>query len=161
MLVLWAIGITCVLIFGLTVLFGAPFLPTLNSRTADALKLLDLESGQTLLELGSGDGRLLLLAAKQGIRSIGYEINPLLVIYSRIRLWRWRKLATVKLANYWTVKLPKADAIYVFLLNPYMEKLDRKIKSEFKTPIKLVSFAFAIPNKKVSKQINSMYLYKY
>ncbi len=158
---LWAIGILCVLLFGFTVLFGAPFLPTLKSRQADALDLLDLKPGELLLELGSGDGRLLAEAAKRGIRSIGYELNPLLVAYSRIKLWRYRKITSVKCVNYWTQKLPKAQGIYVFLLNPYMQKLDLKLTNEVAKPVKIVSFAFKIPNKKPLKEIKGMRLYLY
>ncbi len=156
MLVLWAIGILLVLMFGFTAFFGAPFLPTLSRRTDDALELLDLKPGETMLELGSGDGRLLKAAAQRGIRSFGYELNPLLVWYSRIKLLRYRQLASVKCANYWTHNLPEAEGIYVFLLNPYMEKLDKKIRA-----LKLVSFAFEIPGKKPVREINGMRLYVY
>lgn len=161
MLILWAIGIIVILLFGFTVLFGAPFLPTLSRRTSDALDMLDLKEGELLLELGSGDGRLLLAAAKKGIKSIGYELNPLLVWYSRVRLWRYRKHAKVRLANYWQVDLPKAQGIYVFLLQPYMEKLDKKILQSKITPVKLVSFAFTIPNKKPVQEKQGMRLYLY
>lgn len=161
MLVAWAIGIILVLLFGFTAFFGAPFLPTLANRTNDALDLLDLKPGETLLELGSGDGRLLAGAAKRGIVSIGYELNPLLVGYSRIKLLRYRKLTSVKCANYWTQKLPNAEGIYVFLLNPYMVKLDKKIINEAKKPVRVVSFAFEIPGKKPAKEIKGMRLYIY
>ena len=161
MLILWGIGIGLILLFGFTAFFGAPYLPTLTRRTADALVLLDLKPGQLFLELGSGDGRLQVAAAKRGIRSIGYELNPLLVWYSRIKLVRYRRLASVKNANYWTQSLPKADAIYVFLLNPYMEKLHKKILAESSKPVRVVSFAFEIPGKKPVKEINGMRLYIY
>src|SRR3989337_2804463 len=116
MAALWLIAIIIVFLFSFVILFGAPYLPTLKSRTADALELLNLKPGQTLLELGSGDGRLLRLAAKQGINSIGFELNPLLVLYSRLINLRYRKLIRVKWGNYWNKKLPSADGIYVFLL---------------------------------------------
>ena len=161
MLVVWAVAILVVLLFGFTVLFGAPYLPTLSRRTNDALDMLDLKQGELLLELGSGDGRLLAAAAKRGIKSIGYELNPLLVWYSRVRLWRYRKLARVKLANYWQVDLPKAQGIYVFLLQPYMQKLDKKITQSNIAPVKLVSFAFVVPNKKPAQHKNGMRLYLY
>ncbi|MEI7631817.1 MAG: hypothetical protein WCJ60_00680 [bacterium] len=161
MLVLWGVGILCVLLFGFTAFFGAPFLPTLKNRTNDALDMLDLKKGELLLELGSGDGRLLAEAARRGIKSIGYELNPLLVWYSKIRLWKYRKLAKVKVANYWQIDLPKADGIYVFLLQPYMQKLDKKLSQSNITPVKLVSFAFTIPNKKPVQEKQGMRLYLY
>lgn len=158
---LMLIGAVIVLLFSFVVVFGAPFLPTLKVRTAEAMELLDLKPGQTLLELGSGDGRILRAAAEKGIYAIGYELNPLLVIWSRLSHWRYRQLITVHWGNYWRHKLPLTDAIYVFLLNPFMEKLDTKIEQDCKKPIKLVSFAFQIPNKKPVKEINGMFLYRY
>jgi SAM-dependent methyltransferase len=161
MMVLWAIGIAAILLFGFTAFFGAPFLPTLAKRTNDALDMLDLKEGELLLELGSGDGRLLAEAARRGIYSVGYELNPLLVWYSRLRLWRYRKYATVRVANYWHIDLPKAQGIYVFLLQPYMEKLDKKIIQSKIAPVKLVSFAFTVPNKKPVQDRDGMRLYLY
>lgn len=164
-------GTCVVLLFSYVILFGAPFLPTLASRVGDAFKLLDLKPGQRLVELGSGDGRLLLEAGRRGIYATGYELNPLLVLYTRVRCWRYRRYVSVYCRNYWLCKLPQTDAIYTFLLNPYMEKLDKKITQEMTKSvnpaisgegrIKLVSFAFKIPGKKISKEINGMYLYHY
>ena len=161
MAIIWLLAIVIILLFGFTVLFGAPFLPTLKTRTDDALDLLDLTPGQTLLELGSGDGRLLGAAAKRGIYSIGYELNPLLVLYSKIRLWPYRQYAQVHMRNYWTIELPQADGIYVFLLQKYMQKLHKKITHSKITPVKLVSFAFTVPNKKPAQTVRGMYLYLY
>lgn len=158
---LFVIAIATILIFSFVIFFGAPFLPTLKGRTNEALDLLDLKPGQTLLELGSGDGRILRAAAKRGIKSVGYELNPLLVIWSTLVSLKYRKLITVRWGNYWRHKLPVTDGIYVFLLNPYMEKLNNKIEQEISKPVKLVSFAFAIPGKKPAKELNGLMLYKY
>jgi SAM-dependent methyltransferase len=143
------------------VLFGAPYLPTLKKRAEDAFDLLDLKPGQILLELGSGDGRILRMAAKKGIKGIGYELNPLLVWYSQARNWRYRKLISFKCRNFWQVKLPECDGIYTFLLDKYMLKLDKKIIQEKHKSVKLVSFAFKIPDKKIIKQKNALFLYNY
>lgn len=151
------------LLFGFVVLFGAPYLPTLRRQTKDALDMLDLERGDTLLELGSGDGRFMLAAAKRGIHCVGYELNPLLVLYSRIRCWRYRRLVTVKWANFWRVEWPDANGIYVFLLQRYMERLDAKITEQCRAgrSCKLVSFAFTIPNREPIEQTNGLFLYEY
>ncbi len=130
---LFIAGVFLVLVFSFVIAFGAPFLPTLSARTTDALDLLDLKPGQTLLELGSGDGRILRAAAERGIKSIGYELNPLLVLWSKLISWRNRSLITIKWGNYWRQKWPATDGIYVFLLEPYMKKLDKKITREIAT----------------------------
>lgn len=155
------VSVALLFIFSFVVLFGAPFVPTLKKRAEDAFELLDLKSGETLLELGSGDGRILRLAAKKGIKGIGYELNPLLVWYSRLRNWRYRKLISFKCRNFWHVELPESDAIYTFLLDKYMDKLDKKIIQEKQKSVKLVSFAFKIPNKKIIKEKNALFLYEY
>lgn len=159
--IVWSIAATIFVLFVFVIAFGAPFLPTLKSRTPDALKLLSLKPGQTLVELGSGDGRLLKMAAEQGVYAIGYELNPILVVWTYLTCWRYRKYITVHLGNFWHHKLPPTDGIYTFLLDRYMEKLDKKITQEITQKVKLVSFAFEIPNKKPTKEIKGMRLYEY
>lgn len=148
-----------VLSFGLVVFFGAPYLPTLHDQQESALDLLNLKEGQTLLELGSGDGRILKSAARQGIKAIGFELNPILVFISRINCYRYRSLVTIKCQNFWTVKLPEADGVYVFLLSKYMERLNKKIIRDYSKKVKLVSFAFAIPSQTPLAKKDGLYLY--
>ncbi len=160
--VILIIGLVGFFLFAGVVAFGAPYLPTLSSRVEDALKLMDLKSGQTFLELGSGDSRLQVAAAKKGIKSVGYELNPLLVLYAKIRTWRYRKLVIVKWGNYWNKQWPEADAMYVFLLQPYMSKLNKKVIQYAKNKdLTVVSFAFKIEEKKPSAELNGMFQYKY
>lgn len=156
--VLCAIGFVC---FIFVIAFGAPFLPTLKPQVKTALDLIDLKKGQTLLELGSGDGRVMIEAAKRGVNAVGYELNPLLVLYSKVLSWKYRKHIKIIWGNYWRNPLPKADGIFVFLLTPYMDKLDKKISQESKRRVKLVSFAFQIPGRKHSKKQSGLFLYNY
>ncbi len=155
------VPVVLVLMFGLVVFFGAPYVPTFKKQTEIALDMLDLRPGQTLLELGCGDGKVLREAASRGVRVIGYELNPILVIVCKIRTWQYRKLVTVRWANFWYVKLPKCDGIYVFLLDKYMKKLDKKIIQESTQPVKLVSFTFQIPGKQSTLDKQGLYLYEY
>lgn len=151
-----------VLLFGFVVAFGAPYLPTLRAQTDEALDLLDLKPGQTLLELGCGDGRVMLAAARRGLRVVGYELNPVLVAIAWLVTLRYRRQVRVVWGNYWRKTLPPADGIFVFLLDKYMQKLDKKITQEQAGHrVKLVSFAFKIPGKQPAKTSKGLYIYDY
>jgi 16S rRNA A1518/A1519 N6-dimethyltransferase RsmA/KsgA/DIM1 with predicted DNA glycosylase/AP lyase activity len=162
MQIAFAVAAVVVLLFGFVVWFGAPYLPTLRAQTDEALDLLDLAPGQTLLELGCGDGRVMRAAAQRGLKVIGYELNPLLVIVAWLATLRYRRQVRVVWGNFWHGTLPPADGIFVFLLDKYMAKLDKKVTQEQQgRVVKLVSFAFQIPDHKPTKTSKGLFLYKY
>ena len=147
--------------FAVVVLVGAPYVPTLSPQVRTALELADLEPGQTMLELGCGDGKVLLAAARLGIKSVGYELNPLLAVIAWARTRRYRQLVTVNWGDFWHATWPPAEAVFVFLLPKYMSKLDTKMVTYQPKPVRLVSFAFEIPNRRPRQIKNGVYLYQY
>ena len=157
-----AIAVTVLVVcFGGVLLRGAPYLPPLKLQVKAALELADLKAGDTLLELGSGDGKVLVAAARQGINVVGYELNPLLVVISWLRTRRYRHNVKIIWGDFWTKSWPPAEAIFTFLLPKYMTKLNKKVIQYEHKPGKLVSFAFEIPGAKANKQKNGVFLYKY
>jgi 16S rRNA A1518/A1519 N6-dimethyltransferase RsmA/KsgA/DIM1 with predicted DNA glycosylase/AP lyase activity len=147
--------------FSVVLAFGAPYLPTLKPQIEATFELAELQSGDTLIELGCGDGRVLVAAAKAGIKSVGYELNPLLALTSYLRTRRYKGLVKVVWGNFWTKPWPEADAISVFLLDRYMKKLDKKCVQYSYKPIKLVSFAFKVPGKTPDRHKDGVFLYRY
>jgi SAM-dependent methyltransferase len=156
--VFWLLGIVAVLAFGAVVFVGAPYLPTLKSQVGIALDLADLRPGQTLLELGCGDGKVLIAAAERGWRAVGIEINPFLALIAWARTRRYGHLVQVRLGSFWRAKWPKSDAVFVFLVPHFMQQLDKKMHQYGG---RLVSIAFVIPGKTPAKTKNSVYLYNY
>lgn len=160
--ILFLAVIGVVFLFAFVLLFGAPYLPTMSAQSKAALELADLKPGDHLLELGCGDGRVMVAAAEQGMRVTGYELNPLLAFVSWVRTRRFKGRVKVVWGNFWTKKLPPAEAIFVFLLPKYMEKLNNKVIQEYNgKKIKLVSFAFVIPRRKITEEKQGVYLYTY
>lgn len=147
--------------FGGVLIFGAPYLPTMKPQVDAALKLANLKPGDTILELGSGDGKVLIAAAKKGINSVGYELNPLLVVLSWLRTRKYRKNVKIIWGNFFTKEWPNHQAIFTFLLPRLMLKLDKKVIQSKHKPVKLISFAFEIPNRKPIKIDQGVYLYLY
>jgi hypothetical protein len=155
------VALVIVLAFGLGAWRGAPYLPILRRPAEELLDLAELKPGQTLIDLGSGDGRLLKLAAKRGIKGIGYEINPWLWLISRLNCWAYRDRVKLHLADYWLVRLPPADAIAVFLIDRYMGRLDSKLSSELTRPTVLVSYVFALPQRRPERTTKNSFRYRY
>jgi SAM-dependent methyltransferase len=161
MAILLYILIGVILIFGFVILFGAPYLPTFKKQIVQAIELLDLKPGQHLIELGCGDGRVLLEAAKRGLKVTGYEINPILVLVCIIKTWKYRNNVKVVWGNFWQKNWPPTDGIFVFLLDKYMNKLNQKIIQTYSKKVNLVSFAFKIPNRPIDDEKNGLFLYRY
>lgn len=149
------------LCFAFVVAFGAPYVPTMRRQVETAFDLLELQPGQRLIELGCGDGKLLLAAAKRGIFVTGYELNPILVAICWLRTRRYRKLVRLKMADFWRADWPEADAIFGFILPKLMPKLDRKIITDKRAPLKVASFAFEIPGRTAVASRDGVFLYRY
>jgi SAM-dependent methyltransferase len=143
------------------VLGGPPYVPTFRKQIDTALDLLDLQEGETLLELGSGDGRVLLAAARRGLKVVGIELNPLLVLVSLLITWRYRKQVRVIWGNYWGKPWPRADGIFTFMLPKHMTRLDERIEKWHPKTICLATFAFPIPGKEPKAQRDNVLLYEY
>lgn len=151
-----------ILPFGFVLLYGAPYLPTRRNQAAQALDMLNLRAGDVFVDLGSGDGAVLIEAAERGLRCYGYELNPFVWMASKIRTRRYGSRVTIYCRNFWNNPLPKdTKGIFVFLLDKYMVKLDKKLTNELEKNSRLVSYTFQIPHKKPRRSVNALYLYEY
>lgn len=150
-----------VVVFGVVIIVGPPFVPTLSKQIDTALDLLDLKPGQTLLELGAGDGRVMKAAAERGWTVVGVEINPFLVLIAKIRCWRYRNQVRIIWDDMWKAHWPQADGIFTFMIQRQMGRLDKKIIGWQERPVKLASFAFHIPDRAPVSKYNGIFLYEY
>lgn len=71
--------------FAIDVFLDLPFVATKKEKIATIIKLANIKNAETVVDLGSGDGRLLIASAQKGARAIGYEINPFLILLTRIK----------------------------------------------------------------------------
>jgi len=156
-----AAAIAIILVFAIPVFFGPPYVPTLTPNLNTALDMLELKPGQTLLDLGSGDGKVLIAAAERGWNAVGIEVSPVLVLVSRLRTLKYRGQVKVLWGSYFSVDWPPADGIFGFILQRHMRRVDARIGKWHARPIRLASFAFHIPGKKPIVERNGVYLYEY
>jgi SAM-dependent methyltransferase len=149
------------LAFAIAGLSGAPYVPILGRDTEPLLDLAGVEAGQTVVDLGSGDGRLLRAAVRRGADGIGYELNPVMVLIAKLMCWPMRRHVKIHLANLWTKRLPQADVVYVFLLPKHLARLHHKLAAEIRTPTRVVSYSFEIPGALLIAKNRNTFVYQY
>ena len=110
----WAL-LVIILLFCVTALTGAPYVPSHRHDVQQALtKLYRLGAEDCLVDMGSGDGVVLKVARQQGARAFGVELNPLLVLLSRWRL-RGDAKAMVVCGNLYRTNFPAGTTVvYTF-----------------------------------------------
>lgn len=145
-----------VMLFSLTILgtlalggiLAAPWVPLWQNDVRRLLTIAGAKPNELVYDLGAGDGRVIITAAKEyGCRARGFEIALLPYLVCRIRIWLAGVSQHVKLiyANFFTANLGDADIICAFLTPRAMEKLKTKFEKEVKPGCRILSYAFAIP----------------
>ena len=124
------------------------FVPTPQDVVDKMLELADVKKTDAVYDLGSGDGRIVIAAAKKyGCKAIGYEIDKELVELSRQKseMAGVKSLVTIELQDLFTADLSNADVIAVYLLPKQLEKLLPQLE-KLKPGARIVSHYFALPD---------------
>lgn len=127
---------------------GLPSKPTKPDRIRKALQLVDLKSGETLYDLGAGDGRVLLIAAKEfGAKVVGIEIGPVqcVLIWLKIVGSGLRSRVQIKLKNFYRTDLRKADVVFIYGTSREVVKLTPYLKNQLKPGSRVVSISADFP----------------
>lgn len=155
-----------VFIFGVVAFRGAPYVPSHKRFAEKSLtELYELSSKDTLIDVGSGDGVILRIAADKGVRAIGYEINPILVIISKLLSFS-QPLVSTHLADFWLTKLPKETTIvYAFSVTRDMDKMERKLQEtadEVGHPVWFITYGSTMKHKAPVRtlQAHTLYLFE-
>lgn len=137
--------IACLLTAAYAGFRAAPWWPTHQVDLERVLKLADLQPGQTVYELGCGDGRLLTEMAKRtsAKQLVGYEISLLFYLIAR-----WRSLGQkniqIQFQDFWHADLRHADLVYVFLTPRIHERLRQKLERELKPSARVICYTWPI-----------------
>lgn len=134
----------------------APYVPTKTERIRKLLKLIPLKD-KTFYELGSGDGRIVIEAAKMGAKAYGIEQSFLRILYSRLKSVKnpyfIRKRTSFIHGNIFKQDLSEADIVFIFLLPQGIRKLEPKLKKELKQGSIIITQTFHFKNWKPFKKV--------
>lgn len=131
----------------------APYVPTKLEAIRKILKLTGVKKGKKFYELGSGDGRVVIEAAKLKAQAIGIEQSYLRVLLSR---YKARNLKNVKFyhGNIFSKNYSDGDIVYIYLLLKGVAKLEDKLKKELKKGSIVITQTYHFPNWKPYKKID-------
>lgn len=144
------------------ILSGAFFAPSGKVLTNRMVALAAIRPGEKALDLGSGDGSQVIALAKAGAKAYGYEINPLLVWWSQLRIYHagLKDKAFVYTRNFWKTNVSEFDVIIIFGIPYMMKRMEKKLMQELKPGSRVISNAFPFPNWQYSKRDGKIYLYE-
>jgi precorrin-6B methylase 2 len=136
--------------------YKVPYLPTRRQEVIHIFHLSDLKPGESFMDLGSGDGKMLIEAERRGAKVFGVEANPLMWLWSVLKL---RSFAKVKLGDFWKTDVGEADVVFVFLLPGLMKDVEDTLWPKMKKGARLVSNFFPLPTVPPSKTSEKVFCY--
>ncbi len=148
----------CIPVFRYVPMHAPPFVPTTRPVQDTMLALAQIRPGETVIDPGCGDGRLLRAAAERGAAAIGYEISLPTYFLAMLRTIRHRQIA-VRYGNFWKHDFSTADVILCYLLPSAMAKFEREIWPSLKSGCRLVSHDFRMPTVEPQEKRGGVYLY--
>jgi Cyclopropane fatty acid synthase and related methyltransferases len=125
-----------------------PFVPTPENVVRRMLKLAEVKPEDKVIDLGAGDGRVLIIGATEfKARCIGVEIRSEFVknIEDKIRKMNLNDRIQIVQGNLYEFPLSEADVVTLYLLTSVNEKLKPKLEKELKPGARVVSHDFEIP----------------
>ena len=130
-----------------------PFVPSPREVVDKMIELADVKKGDVVYDMGSGDGRIVIAAAKKGARSVGFEIDGDLVKESRENIQKAgvQNLAEIRQQDILTVDFSPANIVTMYLLPDVNLKLKPNLLSQLKPGSRVVSHSFDMGDWKPDK----------
>lgn len=128
-------------------MFIAPFVPSPVQVIEYMLKLADLKAGEVLFDLGAGDGRTVVMAAKSfGARAVGVELREDLAkkALSTIHESGLSRKVTIVNGDMFSVNLTSADVVFLYLTTSANEKIRPKLEADLRKGVRVVSHDYEI-----------------
>jgi len=130
-----------------------PFVPSPQIVVDKMIELAGVKKGDVVYDLGSGDGRIVIAAAKKGARAVGFDIDPDLVAESRANVKKAgvEESAEIRHQDILTVDLSLASVVTMYLLPDVNLKLKPNLLSQLKPGSRVVSHSFDMGDWKPDK----------
>ncbi len=128
-------------------MFISPFVASPESVIRRLLTMAELKPGEIFVDLGAGDGRPVIIAAREfGARAIGVELREDLVKQAMRKVMELGLQDRVKIIHddIFNVDISMADVVYLYLTTSANEKVKPKLEAELKRGARVVSHDYEI-----------------
>jgi len=136
--------------------FDVPYVPTPDNVVEMMLKLANIQPGDVLYDLGSGDGRIVINAAKRfGIRGVGIDINPERIKEANENAKRAgvTDKVTFRKNDLFQEDIHEATVVTLYLLPSVNLKLKPKLFKELKPGTRIISHDFDMGDWKPERRV--------
>ncbi len=143
---------------------GAPWVPTPMRKVHKMLQIAEVGPGDLVYDLGCGDGRTIITAARRyDARAVGVEIDPLRYFWCQvlITVLGMRDPVRVVYGSFYRQDLSDASVVTCYLLQSTNEKLERKLKQELHPNTRVVSNSFSFPGLRLLRGDSDAEIYLY
>jgi SAM-dependent methyltransferase len=133
-----------------------PYVPTTDAAVQAMLKLADVKKSDNVYDLGCGDGRIVIAAAKNfGAHGVGIDIDPVRIREARENAKKAGVEAIVKFIeqDLFQADIHDATVVTLFLLPQVNLKLRPKLMSDLKPGTRVVSNTFDMADWKPDKEL--------
>ena len=160
------ISLTLAAVIIIPYFYGALWYPVPKKVARHALELCKPSPGETLYDLGCGDGRVLLIGAKEfGLKGVGVEIDPIKTWFARWRIKNAKLSSQISIErrNAIGFNIGQADVIFIYLSHQAIDQLLPTLKKQMKSGARLVSYRFCLKGEVPDKFMEhvSIFLYKF
>ena len=126
----------------------APYRATPMAAVERMLDLAEVGPGTRLLDLGCGDGRIVLAAAKRGAQALGIDIDPERIALARTEARKagLETAARFEEGDLFTADLADVDVVTLFLLPHVNRWLQGRLKSQLRPGARVLGYAFPMPD---------------
>jgi predicted RNA methylase len=146
------------------IVIGAGWIPTPKDTVKKMLCLAEVGPEDTVFDLGSGDGRIILMAALEfEANAVGIEADPLRVLVTRIKIGLNGLEDQVKViwGNFFKEDLNHASVITIYQSTEINNKLREKLLRELNSGTRVISYSFIFETWEPVKVNESRKLYLY
>ncbi|TDG42927.1 hypothetical protein AWZ03_010632 [Drosophila navojoa] len=147
--------------------FCLPFVPATTEQIQNVLRFLPKNANGKLLDIGSGDGRIVVAAAQhaQGLKADGVELNPWLIYYSRLAAIRHGvgQQTSFFRRDLWKFNIKDYNYVIIFGVEQMMQDLEHKLIAECPRNAKIIACRFPLPQLQpthvIEEGVNTVWFY--